>query len=596
MNPKGEISSGTDAKTWLGTLLLSTAMLFQASAATNIATLHPIALESSAGSHEDKPITVLSDHEPLNSEAAGRYIALKPNQGRYFGQQEFALPQHIKPEQITGIRMKVNFRVECTDCGTWRWFLRLGPRTIIPVGKARRGSDRWSTFVADIPVNHAMRSLLDGQLSLVITGERLDTRLYLDYEHVEIQYEDRREKPLREWTVIAYMSGDSDLESAIVPDLEHEFAFNNRDIGVVAMADRTRGYSNAKGDWKNTLLFLPKSGMKATRREAVESWGETNTGDPKTLIRLIKYAKQHLPAKRYLLVFWGHGWHWRPGGTMEDRTSNDALDPDEIDAALTKTGPVDVLAFDSCFMANLEALSLFRKHAKYAVVSEEASGLTGIEYERVFALLQQQPNTSPRDVATMLSKTLRDYTASAIDLGTPFAGLLQTLDLFSRALLAALPQHRKEISLARTNTFSMDDKRQRDLGSIAFNVAKRFPNTPIEDSARALVDSLFQTVLFSWADKYPKKPDATGAPPTWLTWVKRFGSDYWDGYREAVKEKIGLSIFWPRTKNDFDDEFSPEDDFEYYKRVLPSSHVTHWDEFIEDFANPAISVQNAVRF
>src|SRR5512134_1963714 len=62
--------------------------------------------------------------------------------------------------------------------------------------------------------------------------------------------------PRAKWTVMVYISGDNDLESYVVSDIETELAptGSTGDIQVVALADRIPGYDISAGDWTETLF------------------------------------------------------------------------------------------------------------------------------------------------------------------------------------------------------------------------------------------------------------------------------------------------------------------------------------------------------
>ena len=77
--------------------------------------------------------------------------------------------------------------------------------------------------------------------------------------------------PQAKWTVMVYMSGDNDLESYIVSDIETELAptGSSANVQVVALADRGLGYDKSYGDWQTTKLFHVTQGMKADSASAV---------------------------------------------------------------------------------------------------------------------------------------------------------------------------------------------------------------------------------------------------------------------------------------------------------------------------------------
>ena len=153
------------------------------------------------------------------------------------------------------------------------------------------------------------------------------------------------------WTVMVYMSGDNNLESYIVKDLELELAAlgSTPNVQVTALADRGPGYDKSRGDWQTTKLYHPTQGMVADAASAVADWGERNMGSAQTLIEFVTWSKTNYPADRYALYFWGHGWGRYPGWMMEDASSGagDSLDPDEVKAVQSQLGFIDVVGYDA---------------------------------------------------------------------------------------------------------------------------------------------------------------------------------------------------------------------------------------------------------
>ena len=178
--------------------------------------------------------------------------------------------------------------------------------------------------------------------------------------------------PQAKWTVMVYMSGDNNLEDYIVKDLELELAGagSNADVQIVALADRGPGYDKSRGDWQTTKLYHVTPGMTADSASAVADWGERDMGDKQTLTDFVSWSKANYPADHYALYFWGHGWSWHPGWVMEDDTSNDTLDYDEVKAAQPSLGFLDRChAQKSAISFSQSAFSNWRKSVRNTFVS-----------------------------------------------------------------------------------------------------------------------------------------------------------------------------------------------------------------------------------
>ncbi|MCD6488404.1 MAG: hypothetical protein J7K21_04185 [Desulfurococcales archaeon] len=99
--------------------------------------------------------------------------------------------------------------------------------------------------------------------------------------------------------------------------------------------------------------------------------GEVNTGDPDTLKSFIEFVVGNYPAEHYMLIIWDHGGG--PGGAAWDYSSDDDyLTLKEIREAVEEAGVhLDIIGFDACLMATIDAAYEFRNVADYLVASEE---------------------------------------------------------------------------------------------------------------------------------------------------------------------------------------------------------------------------------
>ncbi len=122
---------------------------------------------------------------------------------------------------------------------------------------------------------------------------------------------------------------------------------------------------------------------------------------------LTETAKQ-FPAEHVVVSFEGHSGELRQ------------FIP-EIHAALamlaTQLGkPIDILLFDSCFMAQIEIATEFSNVAKFLVASQE-----GVVKFRSFPLisrwLAKDGQTTPKELADLIARNNKEFTFSAIDLG-----------------------------------------------------------------------------------------------------------------------------------------------------------------------------------
>ncbi|MBA4398189.1 MAG: hypothetical protein C0394_12515, partial [Syntrophus sp. (in: bacteria)] len=187
------------------------------------------------------------------------------------------------------------------------------------------------------------------------------------------------------WTIMAYMAGDNNLDGAALRDIEEMAqAGSTKDVNVLVQLDRLED--------KQTRRFRITMGG-GYESDCLETFGETNTGDPKILEDFLKWSIERYPAERYFLILWNHGGGWwedarsRAGAPQpltgtprrkrynplfrknavalgnsnhssicyDDTAGGDALDNRELKDVLARTctligGKIDILGMDACLM------------------------------------------------------------------------------------------------------------------------------------------------------------------------------------------------------------------------------------------------------
>ena len=294
----------------------------------------------------------------------------------------------------------------------------------------------------------------------------------------------------KEWTVMVYLAGDNNLDSAGVIDLkEMKKVGSTEQINVIAQFDR-EGKSIATNRY-----YIRKGGTLA--KDVVGSLGETNMGNPRVLEDFIKWGIKNYPAEHYLVVVWNHGNGWndenvyrvarnmmklnikRRGevvlpakgaqkdsvsirrihaiggkkfrhalfhtsimkaitirGIAYDDDAQDFLDNIEMKRLLGSTKKIlkrkiDILGMDACMMSMAEVVYQLRDSVSLTVGSEEVEPGDGWPYDRILAKLAKKPAMPPNELATTI---VNGYVASY----PANAGVTQSAcDLSKAGLLAS---------------------------------------------------------------------------------------------------------------------------------------------------------------
>lgn len=283
------------------------------------------------------------------------------------------------------------------------------------------------------------------------------------------------------WTVMVYMAGDNNLDGAALRDIkEMARAGSTEDVHILVQLDRLE-------DNKTRRFRITKGG--GYNRDCLETFGESNTGDPRILEDFLEWSIERYPAERYFLILWNHGGGWwedagsravspniskffarrsgiRPslfrhrhgaaihansrGICYDDTSAGDALDNRELKDVLARTSSligrkIDLLGMDACLMNMVEVAHQLRNSVDYIVGSEIEEPNDGWPYTDILTWLAAKPGSDAVAVArTVVSKYIRSYknsdemvTQSALDVSR-IGETTEKIDALAEVLIATL--------------------------------------------------------------------------------------------------------------------------------------------------------------
>jgi hypothetical protein len=379
------------------------------------------------------------------------------------------------------------------------------------------------------------------------------------------------------WTVMVYMDGDNNLETAAIDDFnELEAVGSTPGVNIVVQLDRIPGYDTSNGNWTTTQRYFidndpngyPDSTIRSTM---ISDLGELNMGHPSTLINFVNWARTTYPADYYLLVLWDHGDGWKTRiaqvtkkgtltaiqkreplkGVCSDDTSNDYLDMPDLQAAFTTitsggTDPVDVLGFDACLMAMVEVNYEIFPYASYAVASEESVPNDGWDYVSTMSWLVANPLSTPAQLASRIVSDYMNFygvggfeTHSAADL-SQISAIAAAVTAFAIDLINAIPLYQNNMINARNQTEEYMDRDYVDLYHFAQLIQVVIPDVGIQTDAQNVMNAITAAVIS-------------------------------EGHGILHPDSHGLSIYFPFGGSDYLPSYETETEF---------AQDTMWDEFL----------------
>ena len=191
----------------------------------------------------------------------------------------------------------------------------------------------------------------------------------------------------KEWTVAVFMVVDDVLDPYALIDLrEMQKAGSTAELDIVVQVNRLDDAAvRYKVDGHELVSHGHVSG------DALAS--PVNPGDPKVLRHFLTWMTRHAPAKRYMLVLWGHflgiGF-----GRFSNDMRHDPLTLIELGSELldfveheNDGAKIDILGCDTCRMSLAEASYELRDSVKHMVASEIGTELVGWPYRDVLTTI-----------------------------------------------------------------------------------------------------------------------------------------------------------------------------------------------------------------
>jgi hypothetical protein len=381
--------------------------------------------------------------------------------------------------------------------------------------------------------------------------------------------------PQKNWTIMAYIDGDNDVEKYMFAALdEMEQAGSDNNINIVFQFD---GFSRVKESfpvsgrdgeaWRGYLepeqIEDPSLVQFLPGPDGGYYLGEVNMGSPATLSAFVQWAITWFPANKYALIISNHGAGWK-GVAVDDTSAEDWLYMGELKSALAPVPVVlDILGFEACLMGMIEVGYQVYEAADILVASEEVMRVAGWPHNTILAGLKANPGWSGTQLATRIVNDFHTYytinphlehTLSAVNLNLDFLDLVNMTSTFADDMLGKTSQ----------DEWGLEDY---DFRFVIHNN----PNDNVQINVK---NALLATECYcdkNYRDLYDLMENidaATSIPPEYKAeavpimnkLVKGAGVVIEEKHGPAHNKSHGLSIYFPRAQTKYTGCENPFDD------------------------------------
>jgi hypothetical protein len=301
------------------------------------------------------------------------------------------------------------------------------------------------------------------------------------------------------------------------------------------------------------------------QQEAIDSVGETNTGDPDDLVDFALWTMQEYPAENYALIISDHGTGW--AALANDESENgDPLTLPELSEALeniTQRGGIDqfdLIGFDACLEAQMDVMLAIAPYGKYALASEQTIPGAGWNYVTPLRALTDDPDIDVRDLGKVFVDSYiqfydelavegwSDYSLAMHDL-SQMRNLTEAITAFSEViaenesddLLKALSDARRNVQVFASDTPDVEDY----ISSVDLvhymELVNRFSDIrEVKNAADNVIRAVEQVVIYQRETNLRNANGLTVYFPRNERIYNRFGRNY---EREAPQGMIGWQNF-----------------------------------------------------
>jgi hypothetical protein len=279
---------------------------------------------------------------------------------------------------------------------------------------------------------------------------------------------------IKDWTIMVFINAKNNLEKFGLKDMnEMEMVGSSDRVNVVVEIGRMEGFPVSYNYWKGTRRYLIEKDTDTANvtSPVVQSLGETDMGDYRSVISFGKWAKSAYPAKKTMLIIWNHGSGWVKSdksldgvkGISYDDATGSHINTPQMGTILKEIGGVDIYGSDACLMQMAEVVYETKDSARYIIGSEESEPGDGYTYNTLLAPLVANPDMKAEELSRVVVESYSDHyrarnkgsTQSYIR-ASAVRGFLGEVNEFVSAIITAGEKDlvRKAMSAARSYAYS----------------------------------------------------------------------------------------------------------------------------------------------
>jgi len=318
--------------------------------------------------------------------------------------------------------------------------------------------------------------------------------------------------PTSSYLVIVYQDSDNDLHKWALKNLNEMESYNEPRDNVTIVSISDQGKNGTQWKEAKVLLIQEDNDPVKVKSKVLEDLGQVNMADSSFMAKKISSIIKNFPAEHIFIIFSARGRGWTGAFQDQDRRMN----LDQIKTALEnitkETGrKIDILAWDSSYMAMAEVGYALRNYAKYMIASEKSIYASAWPYKNMLYYLSTgiDPEYVAKSIVKLAASEEKIKTLSAVDLSKA-EELAKSIDDLAETILK-YPQDWPSIkkvfrTILECNTCKIDEDYNQDyidlrllLNSLIYRKDINI-NPEIKQKAKQTLEILREYVIASHSE------------------------------------------------------------------------------------------------
>ncbi|MCY7789588.1 clostripain-related cysteine peptidase [Bacillus haynesii] len=324
-----------------------------------------------------------------------------------------------------------------------------------------------------------------------------------------------------DYTILVYMIGsdmESDFHMASDDIQEMMDAGSSSNVNVVLQTGGAKKWANPSISHKVNQRWK----VEHQKLVSLENIGKKNMDSPGSVTDFITWGVKKYPAKKYVLIFWGHGLGSVDGYGGDENFGNKKMKISELQSGIKKAyehtkQKFDLIGFDNCKMAGIETAYALKDYGRYMLASVDYTNQNGWDYKRALQSVQDDPSIDPKELGREIAAgyiqqskengETEDLQQSLIQLNR-VKDAVDDLDRLSLSMNRALkePDGKRLLHYARLAAEDYADESDMvDLADLSSLIGQQIG---AEKEAKAVVKSVKKAVIMNI--KSPEHPRGSG--------------------------------------------------------------------------------------